>query len=162
AARTAEDVRINAKQTTTSRQIDLTVNVTKAFYDVLATTQQIKVGQGDVARLTQSLRTAHDQYESGIADKTDYERATITLSNTQATLTSNKEILKYKVEFLKMLIGYPVDQKLEIAYDTLQMENEISIDTAQQIDFKNRIEYKLYDTQRKLQEANVKYNQWSY
>jgi outer membrane protein TolC len=162
AVRTADDVRVNAKQTTTSRQIDLTVNVTKAFYDVLATTQQIKVGQGDVVRLTQSLKTAHDQYESGVADKTDYKRATITLSNTQATLKSNKELLKYKVEYLKTLMGYPVDQKLEIVYDTLQMENEISMDTAQQVDFNNRIEYKLYETQRKLQEANVKYNQWSY
>src|SRR4051812_194572 len=34
ASRTARDIRINAKQTTTSRKIDLTVNVTKAFYDV--------------------------------------------------------------------------------------------------------------------------------
>jgi len=162
AVKTAGDVRINSRQTTTSRKIDLTVNVTKGFYDVLATMQQIKVGQGDVNRLKLSLKTAYDQYQGGIVDKTDYKRATITLSNTQATLKSNQEFLKYKLEYLKMLMGYPTSGDLDIVYDTLQMENEILIDTAQQVDYNNRIEYKLFQTQRKLQEATVKYNQWSY
>lgn len=162
AASTASDVRTNAKQTTSSRKIDLTASVTKAFYDVLATLQQIKVGQGDVARLSQSLKTARDQYEAGVVDKTDYKRATITLSNTQATLKSNQEVLKYKLEYLKQLMGYPPDGELKIVYDTLQMENEITIDTTQTVDYNQRIEYQLYQTQHKLQEANVKYNQWSY
>jgi len=162
AAKTASDIRVSAKQTTASRKIDLTVNVTKAFYDVLATMQQIKVGQGDVIRLKQSLKTAHDQYEGGIVDKTDYKRATIALSNTQAVLKSNQEILKAKLENLKTYMGYPADGELNIVYDTLQMENEIAIDTTQQVDYSQRIEYKLYQTQHNLQEANVKYNQWSY
>jgi outer membrane protein TolC len=162
ASRTASDVRTNAVQTTLSRKIDLTVSVTKAFYDVLATMQQIKVGQGDVIRLKQSLKTAHDQYEGGIVDKTDYKRATIALSNTQAVLKSNQEILKSKLENLKTYMGYPTDGELNIVYDTLQMENEIAIDTTQQVDYSQRIEYKLYQTLHNLQEANVKYNQWSY
>jgi len=163
AAKTASDIRVNSQQTTTSRKIDVTVSVTKAFYDVLATMQQIKVGQGDVTRLKLSLKTAYDQYQGGIVDKTDYKRATITLSNTQATLKSNQEVLKYKLEYLKSLMGYPIHGDLQIAYDTLQMENEILIDTTvQDVDYANRIEYKQYQTQHKLQEANVKYNQWSY
>src|SRR5882762_10052447 len=88
AAKTSQDVRTNAKEITTARKIDLTVSVTKAFYDVLSTLQQIKVGQGDVARLTQTLRTAQDQYNAGVVDKTDFKRATITLLNTRATLNS--------------------------------------------------------------------------
>jgi outer membrane protein len=162
AAKTAGNVRVNAKQTTSSRKIDLVVNVTKAFYDVLATAQQIKVGQGDVVRLKQSLKTAHDQYESGIVDKTDYKRASITLSNTQATLKSNQEVLKYKLENLRTLMGYPAHGSLNLVYDTLQMGNEIFIDTTQQLNYTDRIEYKLYQTQHKLQEANIKYNQWAY
>jgi outer membrane protein len=141
----------------------VTVSVTKAFYDVLATMQQIKVGQGDVNRLKLSLKTAYDQYQGGIVDKTDYKRAAISLNNTQATLKSNQELLKYKLEYLKMLMGYPIHGDLQIVYDTLQMENEIAIDTtALEVDYANRIEFKQYQTQHKLQEANIKYNQWSY
>lgn len=162
ASKTARDVRINTREITTSRKIDLTVNVTKAFYDVLATSQQIKVGYGDIARLQQSLKTAQYQYNAGIVDKTDYKRATITLRNTQAVLKNNQELLNYKIEYLKALMGYPVHEELNITYDTLQMENEIFLDTIQQVDYTSRIEYQLYQTQRRLQEANLKYNQWSF
>ncbi|HLZ16454.1 MAG TPA: TolC family protein, partial [Cyclobacteriaceae bacterium] len=86
ASKTATQVRIQSAQNTSVNKINLAVNVTKAFYDVLATIQQIKVGQGDVVRLRQSLKNAYDQYVGGIVDKIDYKRATITLSNTQATL----------------------------------------------------------------------------
>lgn len=162
AAKTASDVRVNAQQTTSSRKIDLTVSVTKAFYDVLATQQQIKVGQGDVNRLKQSLKTAYDQYAGGLVDKIDYKRATITLSNTQAVLKSNQEALKFKTEYLKSLMGYPTGSPLNISYDTLQMENEIQLDTLQSVDYTQRIDYKLLSTQRKLQQANLRYNQWSF
>jgi len=162
ASKTASNVRINARQTTSSRKIDLAVSVTKAFYDVLATSQQIKVGQGDVIRLKQSQKTAYDQYTGGIVDKTDYKRASITLSNTQATLKTNQELLKYKLEYLKQLMGYPTISELNIAYDTLQMENEILLDTTQTVDYKDRIEYKQLSTQRDLQKLNVKYSQWAY
>ncbi len=162
ASKTKTQVRIQAAQNTSANKINLAVNVTKAFYDVLATQEQIKVGQGDIIRLKQSLKTAYDQYEGGLVDKIDYKRATITLSNTMATLKSNQELLKYKVEYLKSLMGYPTEGRLKISYDTLQMENEIQLDTVQQVDYTNRIDYKLLSTQRSLQEANIKYNQWSY
>ncbi len=162
ASKTASQVRVQALQNTSANKIDLAVGVTKAFYDVLATQQQIKVGLGDIVRLKQSLKTAYDQYAGGLVDKIDYKRATITLSNTQATLKSNQELLKYKTEYLKSLMGYPIGGQLNISYDTLQMENEIQFDTLQPVDYTNRIDFKLLSTQRKLQEANIKYNQWSF
>ncbi|HEV8515559.1 MAG TPA: TolC family protein [Cyclobacteriaceae bacterium] len=162
ASRTATQVRIQSQQNTSANKINLVVSVTKAFYDMLATIQQVKVGQGDVIRLKQSMKTAYDQYVGGVVDKTDYKRASITLSNTQATLKTNKELLKYKTEYLKQLMGYPIKAPLEIVYDTLQMETEIQLDTLQTVDYKERVEYKLLSTQRNLQEANVKYNQWAY
>ena len=162
ASKTKTQVRIQAAQNTSANKINLAVSVTKAFYDVLATQEQIKVGQGDIIRLKQSLKTAYDQYIGGLVDKIDFKRATITLSNTMATLKSNQELLKYKTEYLKSLMGYPIMAQLKISYDTLQMENEILLDTLQQPEYTNRIDYKLLSTQRNLQEANIKYNQWSY
>lgn len=162
AASTASRVRQQSRQNTQSTKIDVAVNVTKAFYDVLATSQQIKVGQEDVVRLQRSLKDAQSQYTAGVADKTDYKRATIALSNTQATLKTNQELLKYKVEYLKTLMGYPVSGELNILYDTMQMENEIVLDTLQSLEYSQHIDYKVLSTQRQLQKANVKYSYWSF
>jgi len=162
ASRTASEVRLQALQKTSSNKIDIAVNVTKAFYDVLSTAQQIKLGKGDIIRLNQSLKTAHDQYDAGIVDKTDYKRAQIALNNTDATLKRNGELLRYKIENLKAYMGYPPNGTLDVVYDTLQMENEIPLDTLQLLDYQQRIDYKLLITQQKLQDYNLKYAKWSF
>ncbi|QRQ99441.1 TolC family protein [Dyadobacter sandarakinus] len=162
ANRTRRDVLLQASQNTSYNKTDIAVNVSKAFYDVLATSQQIDVAEEDIVRLERSLRDAENQYKAGVADKIDFKRATISLNNTKANKKANEEILKAKTEYLKTLMGYPVDQALEISYDTLQMEREITLDTLQTADFTGRIEYQLLATQKKLLEANLQYNKWSY
>jgi len=162
ASRTAEDVRRAIRQNTTSTKIDVAVNTTKAFYDVLATTQQIKVATETITRLERSLKDATAQYKAGVADKTDYKRATIALNNAKASKASNEELLKAKLEYLKAVMGYPASGEINILYDSLAMEKEIYTDTSQTLDYTKRIEYQQLTTQKKLQEANLKYNRWSY
>lgn len=162
ASRTRNDVRQQARQTTASSRIDVAADVAKAFYDVLAASQQINVARENIIRIERSLRDAQNQYAAGVADKIDYKRATITLNNSRASLRSNEELLKARKEYLKSLMGYPVSGELNIVYDTLAMEQEIALDTLQTVDYSARIEYRLLETQRSLLDANVRYNKWSY
>ena len=162
ANRTKGDVLSSVKQSTTSNKIDVAANVSKAFYEVLASMQQIKVADEGIVRLERSLKDATSRYNTGIADKTDYKRATIALNNTKAAKKSNEALLKAKLEYLKSLMGYPTGNDLNIVYDSLQMEKEMMIDTLQSPDYSKRIEYQLLTTRKRLQEAEVKYNKWSY
>ncbi|WP_229253804.1 TolC family protein [Dyadobacter sp. NIV53] len=162
AKRTKGDVRLQASQTTAANKIDVAVNVSKAFYDVLATTQQIDVSQEDIVRLERSLKDAENQYKSGIADKIDYKRAMITLNNTRAAKKSNEEVLKGKIEYLKSLMGYPMENELKIKYDSLQMEREMILDTLQAPQVASRIEYQLLSTQKRLLEYQLQYNKMSF
>lgn len=156
------DVLTQIKQTTESRKIDVAVAVSKAYYDIIATKQQVRVAEQNINRLEKSLDNAFQQYKAGLVDKTDYKRASITLNNTKALKQSSEVLLKAKTEYLKYLMGYPVSGELNLLYDSLAMEKEINLDTTQTASVNNRIEYRLLETQRKLQEANVKYNKWAY
>jgi outer membrane protein len=162
AKRTKGDVQLQTRQATENNKIDLVANVSKAFYDVLATQQQIKVATENIVRIERSLQDATNQYKAGIADKIDYKRATISLNNIRASKKSNEELVKAKIEYLKSLMGYPDAAPLNVIYDSLAMEKEIVIDTLQRPDYKTRIEYKLLETQQKLLQSNVLYNKWSY
>jgi outer membrane protein len=162
AKQTRGSVLQQVKQQTANTKIDIAVNVSKAFYDVLATEQQIKVADENILRLERSLKDARSRYEAGIVDKTDYKRATIALNNARISKKSNEESLKAKTEYLKSLMNYPVTGRLNIVYDSTRLEREIVLDTLRTIDYARRIEYQLLLTQRKLREANLKYNKWSY
>jgi outer membrane protein TolC len=162
ANRTKGDVRLQARQQTASNKIDVVVNVSKAFYDVLATRQQIKVTDENIVRLERSLKDARSQYDAGVVDKTDYKRATIALNNAKALKKGNEEALKAKTEYLKSLMNYPQAGTIDILYDSTALEQEIVLDTLKNPDYSKRIEYQTLQTQRRLQEANVKYNKWSF
>ena len=162
ASRSSKDVRLQSKQNTKEQNINLAVMVSKAFYDVLLTKQQINVTEQDIERIELSLKDAYYQYQNGITDKTDYKRATISLNNAKAQKKFGDETIKAKYSYLKELMGYPSSKDLELVYDTTQMANEILLDTLQNVNYANRIEVQLLETQKKLQQYNLQYYKWSF
>jgi outer membrane protein TolC len=161
-SKTKENVRLQSRQQTEGTKIELVVQVSKAFYDVLATMQQLKVSNQNIVRLESSLKDARSLYESGVVDKTDYKRATISLNNARALQKTNEEALEAKMQSLKSLMNYPDSEVLTLIYDSVALQRDIVLDTLLKADYTQRVEYRQLETQRKLLEANVKYNKWSY
>jgi len=162
ANRSKEDVRTQARQNTGINKVEVITNVSKAFYDVLATLQQIKVADENIIRIQNSLKVATNQYKAGIADKTDYKRATILLNNSKATRAANQSVLDAKMSYLKNLMGYPDSTALNISYDSLLLEREIMLDTIQQPDITQRPEFGFLQTQQKLLNASLQYEKWAF
>lgn len=162
ASRTSKDVRLSATENTEAQKINLAVSVSKAFYDLILTQQQLKVTQEDIVRIQQSLKDAYYQYQAGIVDKTDYKRATISLNNAKAEKKFGDESLKAKYAYLKELMGYPTEKNFDLQYDTTEMEEEVLIDTTRTINYNNRIEIQQLQTQEKLQQFNLQYYKWSF
>ena len=162
ASRTAGDIRQQTRQRTISDKIDVVTEVSKAFYDVLVTQQQVNVLDENIVRLKRSLQDAYNQYQGGIVDKIDYKRAQIALNNTAADRKRVAETIGAKVAYLKQVMGYSNPAPLRVVYDSLQMERDINTDTLQPVQVNNRIEYQQLQTQQHLLEANLKYYKWSY
>ncbi len=162
ASRTAGDIRKQAKQNTSFNKIDVAVNVSKAFYDVLLTQQQVAVLIEAITRLERSLKDAVSQYKSGVADKTDYKRATISLNNAKAQRKQSSDLIAAKLSYLKQLMGLPETAPLRLQYDTAYMEKDALTDTALSVQYENRIEYNLLQTQQRLQQASIKYYKSGY
>lgn len=162
ASRTAADVRKQVRQATESNKIDVVTEVSRAFYDVLSTQQQIALLEEDIIRLQNSLKVAYQQYQGGLVDKVDYKRATISLNNALAQRKATQESLKAKLANLKNQMGYPVEASLTLQYDSTQMERDAMLDTLQTVNYQNRIEFQLLQTQIRLQQYNLKYYKWGF
>lgn len=162
ASKTAKYFREQYKQSTENTRIATVVDVSKAFYDILTSREQLNITDENIARLQKQLKDAFAQYEGGLVDRTDYKRAQISLSNSLADKKRISEMLKYKYAYLKQLIGYPVTRDLTINVNNTSMESEILLDTTQQLNYRNRIEYKQLETQRELQRINTSYNKLAY
>jgi outer membrane protein len=163
AQQSSNDVRLSARQNTINNKIAVVSNVSKAFYDLLLSKEQIALLDTDIVLLDRSLKDTYNQYKGGLVDKTDYQRATITLNNAKASRKTAEETLKSKTAVLKLFMSYPVDSSLTVLYDSSKMKAEVtSFDTTQFLDVNNRIEFQQLETQRRLEQYNLKYYKMGY
>ena len=162
ASKTAKYFRQQYKQTTENNKINTVVEVSKAFYDILTSKEQLNIINENISRLQKQFKDANAQYEAGLVDKTDFQRAQISLSNSKADLKRTQELLKSKYAYLRELIGYTANKEFDLAYSEGEMERNMLIDTNQMVSYPGRIEYRLLQTQRELQRINTSYNKLSY
>ncbi|NVO84646.1 TolC family protein [Hymenobacter terrestris] len=158
AARSARYVRQQNGQNTVSFQIDVVRNVSKAFYDILLTNEQLRVLDEAIKRQQQQFKDAFAQYEVGLKDKIDYKRAEIAVKNAVTDRKATAENLKGKYATLRQLMGAPPEAApVTLAYDTLQLARETMLDTLEPLAFERRIELQQLLTQQQLQRLDIDY-----
>jgi outer membrane protein len=163
ASKAAKYYRQQYKQNTENNKINTVVDVSKAYYDILTSKEQLNIINENIGRLVKQLKDARSQYEAGLVDKTDFQRAQISLSNSQADRKRTEELLKYKYAYLKELINYGTEREFALANVSAgTMESEVLIDTTQLLDYQGRVEYRLLQTQRQLQKVTTLYNKLAY
>ncbi|HXB93128.1 MAG TPA: TolC family protein [Puia sp.] len=146
-----------AEQITDSTRIGLVANVSKSFYSLLLTLQQIDVLKEDTARLTRALHDTYHQYIGGIVDETDYDEAAITLNNSKSQLKQATENIRPQYAMLKQQMGFPPEKQFNVLFDTAQMMNDIAFDTTQALKYEQRIEFQQLQTTKRLQGQLIDY-----
>jgi len=146
-----------AEQITDSAKINIVSTVSKSFYNLLLTLEQINVLKEDTARLNRNVMDTYHQYVGGIVDETDYDEAVISLNNSLGQLKQQVENVKPQYATLKQLMGYPAEKQFNVLFDTVQMMQEIAFDTTQALQYDKRIEYQQLQTIKKLQHQLTDY-----
>lgn len=162
AGRTARNYRLQSSQTTRGAMIDLVVALNKAFYDVLLSIEQLNIIREEIDRLSKSVKDAYALYQNGTNDMIDYKRATISLNNALSQRKSAEESINTKISYLKQLMGYPGEKPLTLKSNILAMEKDVILDTLQNMNVYNRIEYQLLQTNLKLQKSKIDYYRLSF
>ncbi len=162
AAKAARYIRQQNALNTENSTINTVVEVSKGYYDILTSEEQLNIIQENLARIERQLADAKVRYETGIVDKIDYKRAEITLANTKAEQKRVVEMLNYKYAYLKELIGLEAEQPLSLSFEDTAMEREILLDTTQTVTLESRVEFRQLQTIKQLQQVNTQYNKWTF
>ena len=157
ASRSADLYVKQAEQITDSTKIFLVSVVSKTFYNLLLTLAQIDVLKEDTARLAKNQSDTYHQYIGGIVDETDYDEATISLTNSRIQLKQATESVLPQYAVLKQVMGYPAERNFNVSFDTLQMRTDIAFDTTLQLQYEKRIEFQQLQTAKSLQHQLTTY-----
>jgi len=146
-----------AEQITDSTMINIVAGVSKTFYGLLLTLEQINVLREDTARLDSNLQITYHQYIGGIVDETDYDEAAISLNNSKSQLKQATENVIPQYAALKQVMGFPPEQQFNVSFDTARMMNDVAFDTTQLLKYQQRIEFQQLQTSKRLQGQLIDY-----
>lgn len=142
----------------TRARIDVNVNVTKAYYQVLVSDEQIKLLDANLAQLKQQLDQTTAQNKQGFVEKIDVDRLNYQYNALQTNRENVLRLLALNYQLLKFQMGMPIDENLTLKDKLIDVKLDESA-VAENTDttfYKKRIEYSLSETQKKLYEYDVK------
>ncbi|TCV12843.1 outer membrane protein TolC [Sphingobacterium alimentarium] len=162
ASRASKFIRQSNDLNLENTKINTIVDVSKAYYDILTSEEQIKIVNENITRLERQYAEANARYEVGLVDKTDFKRAQISLNNAKASLKSAIENRKYKYDYLKSILNIPTEANISLSFANQSMESNILLDTAELLHVANRVEYQQIQNLREIQKLNTQYQKWNF
>jgi len=139
-------------------KIATNVAVTKAYYQVLVSGEQLKLLDANITQLKQLLSQTTELNKQGFAEKIDVDRLTVQQSNLVTTHDNVERLLAFGYQVLKFQIGMPVNENLiiEDRIENIKFESEATLTKTDTTAYRGRIEYSLLETQKKLNELDLK------
>ena len=137
-------------------RIETAVGVTKAYYSVLVSNEQLSLLDANMERLKKSLNDTKALFANGFVEKIDVDRLTVLNNNLETERGNVIRLLELNMNLLKFQMGMNIQLKLVLkdSIGSLQVAEFLAVkDTAA---YQNRIEYSLLETQKKLNELDLK------
>ncbi|MFI5136255.1 MAG: TolC family protein [Sphingobacteriales bacterium] len=142
----------------TRSKIEANVNVTKAYYQVLVSVEQLKLLEANINELKQQLDETSARNKQGFVEKIDVDRLTVQYNSLNTTRENTIRLLALNYELLKFQMGMPIEKQLTLK-DKLE-DVHIDAGMAEAVNdttvYRDRIEYGLLETQNKLQQYDLK------
>lgn len=141
----------------TRTRIETVVAVTKAYYSALVSTEQLGLIDANLSQLSKSLNDTEALFKNGFAEKIDVDRLQVLKNNLETERENVTRLLVVNIDLLKFQMGMPIQAGLELTDKISDVRSEsVQVQTIDSSAYRNRIEYSLLETQRKLDELDFK------
>jgi outer membrane protein len=154
AAKTYKELSVrNSKRT----KIETVVAVTKAYYGVLVNGEQLALIDANLTQLNKSLNDTEAMFNNGFVEKIDVDRLQVLKNNLETEKENVIRLLQMNVDMLKFQMGMPVQASLSLTDKINDVRAEpVPVMGTDTTSYRGRIEYSLLETQKKLNELDLK------
>ncbi len=139
-------------------KIQANVNVTKAYYQVLVSNEQINLLNANIKQLKQQLDETTQQNKQGFVEKIDVQRLEVQYNNLVTTRENVVRLLVLNYEMLKFQMGMPIEKDLRLTdkLEDIKLDQNIAETSVDTSFYHKRIEFNLLETSAKLNQLDLK------
>ncbi|WP_031528285.1 TolC family protein [Dyadobacter crusticola] len=147
-----------AQKSTTSSRVQVAEAVTKAYYSAQVAEERAKLLDLNISRVDSLMRETKVMNESGFVELLDVNRLEVQINNLQTERQKVQNLIELSYALLKYQMGMPANEAIKLIDDI----NAVNIDSLKssfsgtELNYSNRIEYSLLDTQEKLAGLDIR------
>lgn len=147
----------------TRNKIQISVSVTKAYYQVLVSNEQLRLTDANLKQLKQQYDETVAQNKQGTVEKIDVDRIAVQYNNLVTTRENTIRSLALNYQVLKFQMGMAIENALSLKDKLEDIKLDDTADLAADTSFyHNRIEYSLSETNIALKKLDLKRQQSQY
>ncbi len=152
----AKTIRELSNKNLNRTEIETAVAVSKAYYNLLLLLERKKAVDANLVRIQKLRDDTRALYTNGFVEKLDMDRVTVAFNNVNAEIEKFNRLVEMSNKVLKFQIGMSQNLILEPA-EIINAEELKNLQIPlEKYDISQRIEFSIMETQKKLQEYNVK------
>ena len=142
----------------TRSKIEANVNVSKAYYQVLVSNEQINLLDANIKQLQQQLNETIQENKQGLVEKIDVDRLTVQYNNLVTSRENTLRLLVLNYQLLKFQMGMPITTYVVLTdkLESIKLDSLSDQSIADTSFYRNRIEYGLLETNQRLNELDLK------
>lgn len=159
AARTSEEFYLLLTQMS---EEDILYDLAMNYYSTAGMELQRENVHANMDRLLSLEKILKAQYENDLAKKVDYNRVKVNLTTLEATLDDLEVGIAQSKNYLKLLMGIPMDTALELEPQDFDVNLETILPGQLNQDLQNRVDLQVLNKQQELYGLDIKNIQSGY
>lgn len=151
-----------SKKNLEQSKIETSANVSKAYYSVLVNRERHDLLVANVQRIKKLKDDTKAMYDNGFIEKIDNDRIVLTYNNIVVEEQKVKRFLTISENLLKFQMGMDLNANLELADKLATIKMDETLPGEEKADASRRIEYSIMQTNKRLQELDLKRTRFEY
>ncbi len=147
-----------AETSVISTELDTREAVASAYYLILVSEESLKILQGNLVNLKETLKSTRVMYSAGMAESTDVDQMVSNVTMIENSSSSLERTIELNYNLLRFQLGVKADTKIELTESLNAIEDSINVEAllAEDFNYTNNINYKLTEGQEQLSALNLK------
>nr|MCU0408741.1 TolC family protein [Bacteroidales bacterium] len=155
---TSKLAKLLTEQSLVRSELDTRESVASAYYLILVAEKTLEILDGNIANLTETLRSTRSMFAVGMAEATDVDQMVSNVTSIENQRISMQRTIELNYNLLRFQLGLAPDTRVILTETLDEITARINVDAtlAQQFDYRQNIDFKLVEGQEKISALALK------
>jgi outer membrane protein len=147
-----------AETNVSNAELDIRESVTSLYYLILISEESLKILDGNLANLRETLKSTQTMFNVGMAESTDVDQMVSNVNMVENSRSSLERTIELNYNMLRFQLGVPSDTGIKLTGTLEDFTKEINVEAllSQEFNYTDNLNYKLAEGQEQISSLGLR------